>query len=125
MAKSKTNHTPIKVVYVDPENHNQFDVTDSKPESRNVPGTDRKAHAVAPSSYDRTAVNFDVTQDFLDDHPEFKDTLAVGDIVDHREINAALGVEKDNEDPDPKDRDDKLPVDDDINKTDEELNQDK
>lgn len=123
--QKKAKGDPIKVVYIDPDNHNQYEVTDGEADSRKVPGTDRTGTAVAPSSYDRTAINKEISPEDLEDHPELKDRLAVGDIIDQREFNRAIGVEEDAENTDPRDRDDKLPIDPEINNTDEELNQSK
>lgn len=103
----------LKIVYIGDDHHNQFEVHDNKPESRKNPVDGTSAHAVAPSSYDRTAINYEITQEDIDIYPELEKVAMAGDIVDEREFNAFVGVE------------DKelVDIDDKDNKTDEELAQ--
>lgn len=105
--KVKKGKVSLKVVYIHDTDKNQFEVTDNNPESR------VGATAVAPSSYDRTAINHKITQEDIDSYPELADHVLPGDIVDERYLNVFIG----------KDDGSALPLDDEDNKTDEELNQ--
>lgn len=103
----------LKVVYMGGEHHNQWEPKDATPEARKNPVDGSVGQPVAPSSYDRTAVNKTITQEDIDDYPELKDVVAVGDFVDERDFNDFVGKEnKDHPQIDPE-----------FDKTDEELNQ--
>ncbi len=112
---AKKGKGSLKVVYMGSDHHNQWEVTDDKPESRKNPVDGTDGQAVAPSSYDRTAINKVIGPEDLEDYPELKGKVAVGDFVDEREFNEFVGKEN-KEHP---------MIDPEFDKTDEELNQDK
>ncbi len=75
-----------------PNMKDHYEVADSRLESRHAVGTDRIGIPVAPSHYDRDAVNFDIDEQILDANPSLKPFLMAGDIADKREIDAFLAI---------------------------------